>query len=1449
MPSNADGSIVIDTELDNSGFKAGEEKMLSAINSLVNKIDNIGESVKQSFFGMVPVLQGIARNTEGIYSLMASNGQQAAEANREVTATQAEMAQTTAQATQQVQQQGQAISGLASQSGSAVSSVSSLEREVNSLSANMQSISQSAELGLNNGKAVLSFDAKLTAMQQKLDAAKQKLVEFGNTKIPTEDFTWLEQNIAKAEAQLNSYIEKQIQMENSGVSKRSSRWKNIQAQIEQATLMLETYKSELTDLESSGEAFTLGSDTQQYVQMQQSLQNTEAVLQRNRSLIDSEAIAQARLNVLAAQEQVARAQTTEQQKKALAQLQQAQEQLREAAAVSSNGGAEAPSSETTTGWQRFGSILKTVASKAAKVTATLAKMSFHAVAAGAKKAASAMRSFAGQSRNTDASAKSLVRTLRSLKNMMISRLKYSFISSIMEYTKNGIQSLAKFSSSFDKSMSNIINSTKQLGGNLAVSMGNLISAVEPVITKIINLLSTAITYINAFFALLSGKKTMTVAKKSTDSYAASVGGAAEKQKELNRQVYGFDELNKRNKESSSGSGGSGSGGSGSGGGVNYEEVPIDSILPESVQNFFQKLKDAITAGNWYEVGQIIADGLNTGMQIVDDWINNTFRPMGVKWARIIATVLNGLVDKYKWELLGKTIADGINAAFDIANTFLTTFNFENLGKGVGRAINSFFKYTEWNLIGETIANGIMAAVNFAYGIIETVDFLAIGTHIADMLNSAIKTADFSRIGATIGGALRGAIQAAFGFVEGTHFEDICEKIKEAAQSFLDQMNAIDPRTGLNGWQELGTALADAANGIVQAFESLPWGEIAKGIGQTISTFLSKADIEVKLALGALIITKIASVLLGSAVAKGIGQALGGKILESLAGSWSSLGGKIKGALASLGTSLSAFATTDVMAASAGQIGAAVISGAFIGGEIGKLIDNHVIGPLIEALGGDEVTAELYKNFHWFGEGGFLEEMWDGSDTFLGNVKTWGDALGMMFSDAWSGIKSGALTAWSGIKSGLSGAWEGIKTAASGAWSGISSAVSGAWSGVKSGVSGVAENVKTGLANTWSNVKSTASSAWGNVKSTVTTAFTNAKTSLSTTASNIKSNLSSAWSNVKSNTSSAWSNVKSTISTQFTNAKATLSSTASNIKSNLSSTWSNVKGNATQSWSSLKSSVSSTFTNLKSSLTGTAGNIKSSISSTWSSVKSTASSKWSEIKSTVSSKWSSLKETLKAHDWTSIGTNLVSGLKSGISNAWSSLTSSVGSLCSSLLSKCKSVFGIHSPSKKMAEIGAYLDAGMQQGIENNQGKVLSTAKNLAEAVTNGMTPNSPEIDVSSAETVSGLSQIATTLSGIAGQFRAIADMLASMGGLVIPEIATGSVVPYKTKIDTSATDTANNDYLKESFSDFDELLSELIRQTKINGDLIRKKNLNIDISALERAITKQKRGHDLNFGGA
>jgi hypothetical protein len=169
---------------------------------------------------------------------------------------------------------------------------------------------------------------------------------------------------------------------------------------------------------------------------------------------------------------------------------------------------------------------------------------------------------------------------------------------------------------------------------------------------------------------------------------------------------------------------------------------------------------------------------------------------------------------------------------------------------------------------------------------------------------------------------------------------------------------------------------------------------------------------------------------------------------------------------------------------------------------------------------------------------------------------------------------------------------------------------------------------------------------------------------------------------------------------------------------------------------------------------------------------------------------------------------------------------------------------------MAEIGGYLDAGMQEGIEDNEGKVLSTAKNLAAAVTDGMSADVPGLESSQLEMVNGLDLVAGRLEGIAATFKPITDMLANMGGLVTPQIAEGTVVPYKTKIDTTGTgtDPVESEFLKTSFSDVDERLADVCNLLKRLETAVGKLDLNIDVSALERAITKQTRSHDLNFGG-
>lgn len=49
MAGQADGSIIIDTELDPKGFEAGSKELLSAIQSLTQEIKNLGESLREMF--------------------------------------------------------------------------------------------------------------------------------------------------------------------------------------------------------------------------------------------------------------------------------------------------------------------------------------------------------------------------------------------------------------------------------------------------------------------------------------------------------------------------------------------------------------------------------------------------------------------------------------------------------------------------------------------------------------------------------------------------------------------------------------------------------------------------------------------------------------------------------------------------------------------------------------------------------------------------------------------------------------------------------------------------------------------------------------------------------------------------------------------------------------------------------------------------------------------------------------------------------------------------------------------------------------------------------------------------------------------------------------------------------------------------------------------------------
>lgn len=77
-----------------------------------------------------------------------------------------------------------------------------------------------------------------------------------------------------------------------------------------------------------------------------------------------------------------------------------------------------------------------------------------------------------------------------------------------------------------------------------------------------------------------------------------------------------------------------------------------------------------------------------------------------------------------------------------------------------------------------------------------------------------------------------------------------------------------------------------------------------------------------------------------------------------------------------------------------------------------------------------------------------------------------------------------------------------------------------------------------------------------------------------------------------------------------------------------------------------------------------------------------------------------------------GIQLVNGLKNAITSKLSSIASAVTSMGSTVVSKVKAAFGIHSPSRVMYEIGDFLMQGLANGITDNTEQGIAAASTMA-----------------------------------------------------------------------------------------------------------------------------------------
>ena len=228
-------------------------------------------------------------------------------------------------------------------------------------------------------------------------------------------------------------------------------------------------------------------------------------------------------------------------------------------------------------------------------------------AAEIKKVTSAIRGMGQAAKKTKSPLENF---LSSLKRIAFYRFIRSIIKGIVQAFQEGLQQAYAFSSGiagdshrFAEALDKMKSSGNQLKGQLGAAFAALLTAIEPILTRIINLaiqVADAITQLLSAFTGHRYLKATNTAAKFADTMKSGAGAA----KEWRNQLMGFDEINRLN-EPSSGGGGGGGGDNGFG----FEDAEISDFWKnfaahplQAIKEAFEKLSDWIENYDWQELG-------------------------------------------------------------------------------------------------------------------------------------------------------------------------------------------------------------------------------------------------------------------------------------------------------------------------------------------------------------------------------------------------------------------------------------------------------------------------------------------------------------------------------------------------------------------------------------------------------------------------------------------------------------------------------------------------------------------------------------------------------------------------------------------------------------------------------------------------------------------------------
>ena len=1036
MADQADGSIIIDTEINSDGFKAGSAELLAAIKALSTEVKNLGQTLKELF--SKPLTPEI--NTSGAEDKVAeleAKVQELQTSLEELQNTNGSGAPAPETATPQVN------------IGGVTEKASGLQREIDAVNSSVQKLEPTFQKAMSGSEsAMTSFEGKASTLESKIAELQGRLDAVGQTQFPTQEYAELCAETEKAGQKLESLLNKQEKMQALGVSENSAQWKNLQYDLDLVAQKYDRLEAAKAKMEASGTAFQAGVDTTQYAQMESTLSAAAARLDEMRA-------------------------GTQQSESLMSRL------ASSARNVASFIGRAAKSAAGA-----LVSGIKAAASGMAKMLFHSKKMNgqFGGLISGAKKFAlsllgarsvwvllrKAVSAYMAKNQQLSNTLSACWSGIGNLLGPIITRI-INLVAQAVAY----ITTFLKLFGVFGKSTTKAINSAGGAASKATDKLKRQLAAFDELNILSDNSSDNSSDGGGDAAGSLPDVELPDWAKLMADQIKAGDWAAAAKTLtgQLNSMIAGVDWAGVGDK-------------------IGYYLNGALTFLATAILTFdwyalgadlATSINHIIYSVDWANLGVV----LGAKFIILIEGLGGLFAT--IDWAALgkaLADAFMGLWNAIDWVQAAKTLSDGIIGALNALSTAIKNVDWQKLGHDVA----TFIANIDWTGVADALFDGIGAALGgiaaFLWGLIED----AWNSVVDWWHENAYEDGEF-----TMAGLLEG-IWNGIKNIGTWIYEHI---FKPFIDGFKSAFGIASPSTvmaeqgdfivqGLlqgitNAWHAIteffSTALSSICDAVSNAWSSIKswtstaWNNVKTTIGGAWDKVKSKTS-EICSNVGSKVSSAWESV-------KSKTSSVWSNVKTNVSNAWSN----VKSAATSGWTSVKNGVSTawNNVKSTTSSVWNGVKSSLTSTWNSVKTTATSTWTNLKTTVSNGWNNIKANTSTVWNGVKATLSSTWSNIKSTASS--TW-NSMKTTASSAWNSMKSTASSTWSNIKSSLSSTWNSIKSTASSTWGGIKNAIQNqGWSGVGSNIcNGIANGINSGWSWLKNKVSSLASSLLSAAKS-------------------------------------------------------------------------------------------------------------------------------------------------------------------------------------------------------------------------------------------------------------------------------------------------------------------------------------------------------------------------------